>query len=137
MACNFKWGSQRNENSSLKKCYRPWLGDEEKFETAHKRLKIDTKVKILVRYCLHFLKNTKKLTKKLIKIFFSKFLKFVSTLLFSISRSFEYFYQRKIIHNIGVCVQNWPRVISFLTHFWSKPSLIKPSHVGNLCLLLH
>ena len=109
----------------------------EDIKTAHRRLKIDTTVKILVRYCLHFLKNTKKLTKKLIKIFFSKFLKFVWTLLFSISRSFEYFYQRKIIHNIGVCVQNWQRVISFLTHFWSKPSLIKPSHVGNLCLLLH
>ena len=44
------------------------------------------------------------------KIFFRKCPKFVSTPFFCISKSFGYFYQRKIIHNIGVCVQSWPIV---------------------------
>ena len=60
--------------------------------------------------------------RKLMKIFFSKCPKSVSTPFFCISKSFGYFYQRKIIHNIGMCVQNWHWVIFFLTHCWSKPS---------------
>ena len=75
-------------------------------KTTHRRLKVDTIIKISVRDCLNFLKNTK----KLMKIFFRKCPKFVSTPFFCISKSFGYFYQRKIIHNIGVCVQSWPIV---------------------------
>ena len=78
----------------------------EALKPAHRRLKIDTIIKISVRDCLDFLKNTKKLTKKLMNIFFSQCPKFVSTPCFCISKSFGYFYQRKIIHNVGVCVQN-------------------------------
>ena len=42
----------------------------EDIKTAHRRLKIDTTVKILVRYCLHFLKNTQKINKKVNKDLF-------------------------------------------------------------------
>ena len=42
----------------------------EDIKTAHRRLKIDTTVKILVRYCLHFLKNTQKINKKINKDLF-------------------------------------------------------------------
>ena len=93
--------------------------------TVHRRLKIDTIIKISAQDCLNFLKSAKK---KLMKIFFCKCCKFVSTPFFCISKSFGYFYQKKIIHNIGVCVQNWQRVVSFLAHCWSKASFDSPLH---------
>ena len=37
----------------------------EALKTAHRRLKIDTIIKILVKDCLNFLKNTQKINKKI------------------------------------------------------------------------
>ena len=54
--------------------------------------------------------------------------KSASTPFFCISKSFGYFYQRKIIHNIGMWVQNRQRVVSFLTHCWSKPGFDSSLH---------
>ena len=60
------------------------------------------------------------------KIFFRKYPKSVSTPFFSTSKSFSYFHQRKIIHNIIIGVQNWQRVESFLNHCWYRPSFDSP-----------
>lgn len=64
--------------------------------------------------------NLKK--KKIMKIFCSKFPKFICCFFFCISKLFIYFYQRNIIHNIGMCYQNLQRVLWFLTHCWSHPN---------------
>ena len=60
------------------------------------------------------------------KILFRKCPKSVSTSFFSISKSFSYFHQRKIIRNINISVQNWQRGESFLTHCWFKPGFDSP-----------
>ena len=89
--------------------------------------KIDTVIKISFRDFLNFLKNKKK--KKKMKMFFSKCAKFVWTPFFFISKSFGYFYQRKVIHNISAFVQNWQRYLFWpivdLSQVWSSQATLE------------